>query len=88
MAITRIMGINVSDRKEVASDVQNVLTKYGCSIRTRLGLHEPDDDNCGVGGLIIIELTGDPSEWEKLENELSAIKHTELNKMDFEKKLN
>jgi len=85
MATTRIMGINVSDRKQVALEVQNVLTKYGCSIRTRLGLNDTDEGHRGSGGLIIVELCGDVAEWGRLESELALIDHIEVNKMDFEK---
>ncbi|MBK6967119.1 MAG: hypothetical protein IPH20_25285 [Bacteroidales bacterium] len=84
MAITRVLGINVSDRVEVAASVQKVLTLYGCSIRTRLGINDTEDEgHCGSGGLILIELSGDPLEWEKLESELRKIEKIEVNKMDF-----
>ena len=84
MAITRILGINVSDRVEVAASVQKVLTLYGCSIRTRLGINDTEDEgHCGSGGLILIELSGDPLEWEKLEADLRKIEKIEVNKMDF-----
>lgn len=79
----RILGINVSNRVEVAEKVQKVLTTYGCSIRTRLGLHEEDEVQSGVGGLILLELIGDENEWLRLEKDLAAIKHVEIKKMDF-----
>lgn len=86
MSITRILGINVSDRVEVAASVQKVLTLYGCSIRTRLGINDTEDeDHCGAGGLILIELSGDPHEWEKLEADLRKIEKIEVNKMDFKR---
>lgn len=86
MAITRILGINVTDRAEVAARVQKVLTLYGCSIRTRLGINDSEDEgHYGSGGLIIIELSGDPPEWEKLESELRKIEKVEVNKMDFQR---
>ncbi len=84
MAITRVLGINVSDRAEVSAKVQKALTLYGCSIRTRLGINDTEDEgHCGSGGLILIELSGDPLEWEKLESELRKIEKIEVNKMDF-----
>jgi hypothetical protein len=84
MSTTRVLGINVSDRSEVAADVQRVLTLYGCSIRTRLGINDSEEEGImGAGGLIILELSGDPSEWDKLESELRKIKKIEVNKMDF-----
>ncbi|MHC1775803.1 MAG: hypothetical protein AB9834_10355 [Lentimicrobium sp.] len=86
MAITRILGINVSDRVEVAASVQKILTLYGCSIRTRLGINDTEDEgHCGSGGLILIELSGNPQEWEKLEADLRKIEKIEVNKMDFQR---
>ncbi|MBK6346372.1 MAG: hypothetical protein IPN08_07525 [Bacteroidales bacterium] len=84
MAITRILGVNVSNRTEVAAAVQKVLTRYGCSIRTRLGINDLEEEGIqGAGGLIILELSGEPSEWEKMENELRSIDKIEVNRMDF-----
>lgn len=78
----RILGISVSNQHKVAEKVQKILTTYGCSIRTRLGLNETDDDT-ESGGLILLELIGDENEWTRLESELSTIEHTELKRMDF-----
>jgi len=84
MAITRILGVNVSDRTEVAAEVQKVLTRYGCSIRTRLGINDLEEEGIqGAGGLIILELSGDAQEWEKMETELRKIDRIEVNRMDF-----
>lgn len=83
MTKIRILGINVINRMQVATHVQKVLTNYGCSIKTRLGLNESDEDNNGIGGLIILELTGEVSEWLKLENELLVLDGVEVSKMDF-----
>ncbi len=89
MANTRILGINVSDRKEVAAEVQKVLTQYGCSIRTRLGINDNEDEgHCGSGGLILIELSGDTAEWERLEAALRKIEKIEVNRMDFSRNRN
>jgi len=80
---TRILGVLITDRKKEAGKVQNVLTKYGCSIKTRLGLHEATDDVCSTSGLLLLELTGDVSEMDKLENELVATEGTQTQKMIF-----
>lgn len=86
MTQVRIMGISVSNRAEVAEKVQSVLTSYGCSIRTRLGLNESEDSHFGSGGLIILELTGDEKEWEMLRNDLSKIEDIVVKSMDFVRK--
>jgi hypothetical protein len=78
-----IIGINVTDRVNEAEKVQATLTKFGCSIKTRLGLHEVTNNYCDEGGLILVELTGDLVECEKLENELRKIEKLEVQKMVF-----
>ena len=78
-----ILGIYISDRMKESKQVQSVLTKFGCSIKTRLGLHEVTDDYCATSGILILELTGDVAEYKKLENELLKLEHVEVKKMVF-----
>ena len=79
-----ILGIHITDRVKEVSDVQSILTKFGCTIKTRLGLHEVKDDFCARSGLIILELSGDRNEFVKLENELLMIEGLEVKKMIFQ----
>ena len=79
----RILGVLITDRKKEAGDVQKVLTQYGCSIKTRLGLHEASDEHCSNEGLILLELTGDYAEMDKLEQDLEKIEGTQTKKMTF-----
>jgi hypothetical protein len=83
MTETRILGVMVKDRNQTSQKVQDVLTKYGCSIKTRLGLHDLDLTNCTACGLILLELTGDVNECLRLENELWAIDGVKIQKMVF-----
>ncbi|MGQ1785667.1 MULTISPECIES: hypothetical protein [unclassified Saccharicrinis] len=78
-----ILGVSVFDRTKEAGEVQKVLTKFGCSIKTRLGLHEVSDDFCSKSGLIILELFGDKKEQKKLEKKLVGIEGVEVQKMAF-----
>ena len=78
-----ILGIHITDRVKEVSDVQALLTKYGCTIKTRLGLHEVNDGFCARSGLIILELTGSREECVKLENELFKIDGLGVRKMVF-----
>jgi hypothetical protein len=80
-----ILGIHITSRVQKVSDVQDILTKFGCTIKTRLGLHEVKDDFCDPGGLIILELTGSHEEFEKLEKQLLKVKGLEVRKMVFDK---
>jgi hypothetical protein len=80
-----ILGIYVKERSKNALTVQNLLTKYGCSIKTRIGLHEVSGEFCSNSGLILLELTGNMSEIENLERDLKSIDDIEINKMTFKK---
>ncbi len=80
-----ILGVYIQERSKNALVVQNLLTKYGCSIKTRIGLHEVSGEFCSNSGLILLELTGDPNEMEALENELRKIEDIEIQKMSFKK---
>jgi hypothetical protein len=73
----------ITNREKEAGKVQGILTKFGGSIKTRLGLHEVDTDLCSPCGLILLELLGDTSEMDKLENELSALGGVQVKKMVF-----
>ncbi|HSV87086.1 MAG TPA: hypothetical protein VLH61_00430 [Bacteroidales bacterium] len=83
MAELRILGILVSQRSKAAVSVQQILTKYGGCIKTRLGLHELDKPDCEDCGLIILELSCDEEECNRLENELLEVSGVKLQKMVF-----
>ena len=80
----RILGVMITDRVKDAPGVQKKLTQFGCSIKTRLGLHEVSEDYCSNYGLILLELTGDVSEWDKLESELLKFEGVQLQKISFD----
>ncbi len=78
-----ILGLMVKEKEKHAVRLQDVFTKYGCSIKTRLGLNELDIPEAGDAGLIILELMGDIEECGRLENELHAIDGVKVRKMTF-----
>ena len=51
-----ILGIHVAQRTKHTAKVQKILTDYGCSIRTRIGLHEAGGGFCSPSGLILLEV--------------------------------
>ena len=69
---TTIMAILQKHRSDTAAKVQDVLTKYGCYIRVRLGLHDSEIDACSDTGMILLQLCGDIS-LTQFEQELQAI---------------
>jgi hypothetical protein len=53
-----LIAVRVDDREENAVKVQQVLTKNGCSINVRLGLHDQDGGGvCLPGGTLILQLS-------------------------------
>ena len=79
----RILGVLITDRKKEAGNVQQVLTHYGSSIKTRLGLHEAGNPELGREGLILLELTGKENEMDELQRELEKIEGTQTKNMVF-----
>ncbi len=80
-----ILGIRVTNREHDSTRVQHILTKFGCSIKTRLGINEDEGSGSSAQGLILLELSGDPSEFVKLMDELKKIDGIEVEKMVFAK---
>lgn len=54
-----IIALRIDHRTSNAVKVQEILTKHGCNIRTRIGLHEADAETCADDGLIILQACGD-----------------------------
>lgn len=54
--MTAIIGISVSNRKEDSTKLQEILTKYGCYIKTRIGLHDMGEYKCLNYGIVLIEV--------------------------------
>jgi hypothetical protein len=76
-----IFGVHISKRVESVPAVQAVLTKYGCNIRTRLGIHDADSTSCSPSGLLVVDVFG--AEVEDFYKELQAVEGVDLQRMDF-----
>ncbi|AKI97550.1 hypothetical protein [Kosmotoga pacifica] len=73
LPIKTVMVVMVDHRKEVATKVQQILTGWGCLIKTRLGLHDGVLDNCSDVGLIILELVGEEKQHQELCRKLNLL---------------
>jgi hypothetical protein len=85
MKEVRVLGVMINEPAKGADRIQNILTKYGCTIRTRLGIHDIDKDYASDTGLMLLELVGDMQECLRLENELLALEGVDVQKMVFRK---
>lgn len=72
MATHSIIAIKCGGRRENADRLQKVLTKYGCIVKMRLGLHETGD-LCSDDGLILLQLAGDPDKFPVFLDELNEL---------------
>jgi hypothetical protein len=77
-----IFGVHINQRVENVPAVQAVLTKYGCNIRARLGIHDADNTSCSPSGLVLVDVFG--PEAEDFFTELQALKGVDVKRMDFE----
>ena len=77
-----ILGVNITSFATNSGEVQKVFCEYGCSIRTRLGLHDVSDNTCAPNGLIIIEFI-DEEKAEEMIQKLIALPGIEVKKMVF-----
>lgn len=54
--MTVIIGIKLENRASESLKLQEILTRYGCEIQTRIGLHPMGDYKCNNFGIILIEV--------------------------------
>ena len=76
-----ILGVHVAQRTRHTAKVQKILSDYGCSIRTRIGLHEAGDGFCSPNGLILLEVVSQAAE---LAAALAQVPGVSVKKMVFE----
>jgi putative iron-only hydrogenase system regulator len=70
-----IIGIIVDKRTQAAPKVQEVLTKYGDSILSRVGIHDPGEEQ---NGLITLNVRDTCERIEKLEHELGSLEGVQV----------
>jgi hypothetical protein len=78
-----IMAILLKHRTEGAVRVQEILTKYGCHIKVRLGLHEGAVNACSEEGLILLQLCGTQDELHAMLNELNSVQQVRAKMMNI-----
>lgn len=78
-----IAGVHIMDRIRHVGEVQKLLTEYGCHIKTRLGLHETDENICSPNGLLLLELVGDEKKCQELIQKLGAVEGVQIQTIRF-----
>ena len=73
MSCYYIIGVRMDNRVGNAIKFQETLTRNGCIIKTRLGLHEVSETACANDGLILLQPCGNKEEIEQLVKDLNAL---------------
>jgi hypothetical protein len=71
--MNRIMAVKINGRTANAPLVQEILTKYGCNIKTRIGFHETSEDQCSTDGILVLQLFGKDDELQAFFTELGKL---------------
>jgi hypothetical protein len=79
-----VYGVHVTNRAAQVPNVQELLTKYGCNIKTRIGLHHVDETVCSPRGLILLEMFGDLALCRELKTKLTNLEGVDVQEMVFD----
>jgi len=79
----QLMVVLLGTRREQAPAVQEVLTGWGCSIKTRIGIHDGVLDKCSDNGLIILELVGEEEKQKELAKRLNMLPGVKTKMVDI-----
>ena len=61
-----VIGLRVDHRRANAAGLQETLTRYGCNIRLRVGLHEAGEGRCSDDGVILLQVCGEQDEVDRI----------------------
>jgi hypothetical protein len=78
--MTSIIGVKLEARQESAALLQKIATDFGCSIKTRIGLHSVENGVCAPSGVILFDVINEVDEFERA---LKAIPNAIVQKMVF-----
>lgn len=80
--MTLILGIKIPNRISTSPIFQDIISKYGCMIKTRIGLHSNCTNTCTNYGIIILEIV-DGSDVIGLKKALNSIKDITIDSMNL-----
>ena len=68
-----LVAVKIEKRENDATEVQKLLTNFGCNIKVRLGLHDVPANVCSPSGLIILEVVAEDKEINQFVDQLNNI---------------
>ena len=78
-----ILGVHITNRMTNAPAVQKVFTEFGCNIKTRIGLHDVDENVCSPSGVVLLEFFGSKDDAEAMAEKLREIEGVHVQTMVF-----
>ncbi len=78
-----IIGLRVNHRTGNAVKLQEVLTKFGCNIKLRVGLHETSEEFCSDDGVIMLQACGDRETLEAMLDAFNALEGVSAKMLDL-----
>ncbi len=60
------------------------MTRFGCNIRLRLGLHDAGVGACSNSGLMLLQICGEQKEADALLEELKSVPHVKAKLMSLD----
>ena len=79
-----IIGVRVNHRVANAVGLQELLTKYGCNIKLRVGLHETSEKYCSDDGVIMLQVCGEKETLESMVAALDALDGIRAKMLDLD----
>ncbi|GIQ82522.1 hypothetical protein KIPB_003679 [Kipferlia bialata] len=79
-----IIGIQVQNRAVNSVPLQQALTKYGCSIHTRVGLHDVAGNYCSPNGTVIVTCEGEEAPVLEMIKAINGIKGVNSKTIEFD----
>ena len=83
MSCYYIIGLRVSHRVNNAIKLQEALTKFGCNIKLRVGLHETSEQFCADDGVIMLQACGDRQKIDEMMAAFQAVDGVTAKLMDL-----
>lgn len=68
-----VIVVMIGARSKHAIKLQEMLTKWGCYIKTRLGIHDGVGNQCSENGLIVLEVVASDDEKKNMLSDLEAL---------------
>lgn len=83
MSCYYVIGVRIDNRVNNAVNFQEAITKNGCIIKARLGLHEVAGDMCSNDGLVILQPCGKKEDIQELVKDLNNLEGITAKLMDL-----